>query len=83
VFKHSGLSSIKPVFRDWYRAVRSSTDGSFMKMIWLECDADDSLHVSSYFNISGKCDCLDSTVVMYLQCIIQRLFNYTEGLRVK
>jgi len=49
VFKQSGLSSIKPVFRDWYRAVRSSTDGSFMKMNWLECNADDSLHVSSYF----------------------------------
>jgi hypothetical protein len=51
VFEQGGLSSIKPVFRGWYRAVCSSTDGFFMKMNWLECDADDSLHVSSYFNI--------------------------------
>jgi len=83
VFKQGGLPSIKPVFRDWYRAVYSSADGSFMKMNWLEYDADDSLHVSSYLNISGKCNCSDSTVVMYVQCMIQRLFNYTEGLRVK
>ena len=43
-----------------------STDGSFMRMNWLEHDADHSLHVSSYLNISGKCKCSDSSVVMYL-----------------
>lgn len=67
MFKHSGLSSIKVVLENWYRAICSSTEGSFMKMNWLECDADDSRCVSSYFNISGKCDCSNSTFVMYLQ----------------
>jgi hypothetical protein len=66
MFKQSGLSSIKPVLEIGKEQYVFSADGSFMRMNWLEHDADHLLHVSSYLNISGKCNCSDSSFVMYL-----------------